>query len=393
MTDSQRPKPQRTKKDWLLIATLALAAICLVGLLSAETADTDFWWHLKTGQYIVQHHALPIPDPFNYTTALFPAAYPGEDQVRHFNLSHEWLAQALLYVVFSVGGIPAVVLARATILAMFCGLGGLIAWRRSGNAYAAIAAAFATAGLTVNFAVDRPAIVTFLFVAIFIVILEFRLEKPRGLWLLPPLALLWANSHGGFFMGWVVLLAYCVESLTKDAQRDRKQLWLVSAAAIALTFINPNGWNVLQTLIRYRGSTLQSSLVEWQPPSLWGHPYAFDVLFYAAAAVLLFSWRKVRIVDWILFAAFAAAGLMAFRNTVFVGLLADRYLFPDLLPVEIPHAASGLLGGAIDISDCDRDRVGKRHVLSTSLGRLEVSGGCRGLSGYASGSGQAAQHL
>src|SRR5439155_2253168 len=67
---------------WLKIATIALAAACLLGLFSTAAADTDFWWHLKTGQYIVQHHPLPIPDPFAYTTATNPIAYPGEDQVR-----------------------------------------------------------------------------------------------------------------------------------------------------------------------------------------------------------------------------------------------------------------------------------------------------------------------
>lgn len=316
---------------WLLIVSVALAAICLLGLFSTEAGDTDFWWHLKTGQYILQRHALPLPDPFSYTTALHPAAYPGEDQVRHFNLTHEWLAEVLLYVAFSLGGIPTVILGRAAILAAFCGLAGLIAARRVGGTFSGlevatgIAAAFAAASLAVNFTADRPAIVTFLFVAIFFFILEWR----RGLWLLPPLALIWANAHGGFFLGWIVLLAYCVETLPirtgrmmqENAPGDRKQLWAATAVSIAVSLLNPNGWNVIATLIRYRSSALQSGLVEWHRPYLWGPPYAFDVLLYALAAVLLMSWRKVRLTDWILFVAFAGAALTAFRNTLLIGLL------------------------------------------------------------------------
>ena len=53
---------------WLKAATLLLTGICLLGLFSTEIADTDFWWHLKTGQYIVEHHSLPVPDPFAYTS-------------------------------------------------------------------------------------------------------------------------------------------------------------------------------------------------------------------------------------------------------------------------------------------------------------------------------------
>ena len=50
--------------------------------------------YLKTGQYILTHHRLPVPDPFAYTTAGAAPAYPGEAATRHFNLTHEWLAQA-----------------------------------------------------------------------------------------------------------------------------------------------------------------------------------------------------------------------------------------------------------------------------------------------------------
>src|SRR5258706_9839534 len=184
---------------WLKPAVLALSAICLLGLFSTEAHDTDFWWHLKTGQYIVQNHKLPVPDPFAYTTAMNPPSYPGEDQVRYFNLTHEWLSQIVMYAVDSVGGLPAIVLARATLLAGICALVGLLAARRTGKFYAGIAAAFATALLATVVTVDRPMIVTCLFAAAFMTMLEFR----RALWAIPALALIWANCHGGFFLGWV----------------------------------------------------------------------------------------------------------------------------------------------------------------------------------------------
>ena len=67
---------------------------------------------------------------------------------------------------------------------------------------------------------------------------------------------------------------------------------------------------------------MTTNLIEWQPPSLWGPPYGFDILLYAAALVLVLSWRKVRPAHWILFAAFAGASLTAFRNTPLIGFLA-----------------------------------------------------------------------
>ena len=74
---------------------LALCSILLLGLFSREVYDSDFWWHLRTGQYIAANRALPFPDPFAWTTAIAPDAYPGEARTRHFNLTHEWLAQVV----------------------------------------------------------------------------------------------------------------------------------------------------------------------------------------------------------------------------------------------------------------------------------------------------------
>jgi len=306
---------------WLKAVMLLLTAACLLGLFSSPIADTDFWWHLKTGEYIAQHHSLPAPDPFAYTTPA-TSAYQGEAQVRHFNLTHEWLSQVIMYAAYAIAGFPAIVLIRALLLASLCGLAGFLAARLSENFYAGIAAACATASVAVAFAADRPGVVSFLGVALFVTLLELR----RGWWALPPLALLWSNCHGGFLLGWVVLLAYSAEPLLTRPRatmwRDSRQLWLVSACAIAASLVNPNGFGVVSTLLAYRRSPMTANLIEWQPPKLWGAPYGFDILLYAAIAVLLLSWRKVRPAHWILFAAFAGAALTAFRNTALIGFLA-----------------------------------------------------------------------
>lgn len=293
-----------------------------MGLFSTEVSGYDTWWHLKTGDYIAHVHALPVPDPFSYTTNLGKPAYPGEEQVRHFNLTHEWLAQVILYEIYTAAGAPGLVLFKALILAALCALSGMIAARRSGSFYAGLAAAFAASLVAVEFASDRPSILSFLMVAVFVAIFEFR----RPLWLLPPLALIWANCHGGFFLAWIVAGAYSAEAVVAEFRKrpmeDALRIWKVSVVTVAVTFLNPNGFHVLDTLIGYRKSFLTSTLIEWRSPYLWGPPYSFDILLYAAAAVLLLAWRKVRVSDWLLFAAFAAASLSAYRNILLIGFLA-----------------------------------------------------------------------
>lgn len=325
---SKRPKPSPQKTgagasaqtNWVKYATILVAAVCLVGMFSTELADTDFWWHLKTGQFIIERHSLPVPDPFAYTTALHPPSYPGEEQVRHFNLTHEWLSQALMYLVYLASGFTGIILVRACLLAATCGLAGLLAARLAANFYAGLAAAFAASSIAIEFTADRPAAVTFVFVALFMLLLELR----RGLWILPALALVWSNCHGGFFLGWIVLAAYC---LTRD-----RRIWIVSAVSILVSGLNPNRFEVLATLLKYRRSEMTANLIEWHRPYLWGPPYQFDILLYACIVVLALSWRRVRLPHWILFAAFAGAALMAFRNIILIGILA-----PVLIAAYFPY--------------------------------------------------------
>src|SRR3954451_23770183 len=89
---------------WLRPTLMVLAALLVMAWSSTEVGDTDTWWQLKTGQFLLQQHKLPSPDPFAYTTYLGKAAYATEDVTRYFNLTHEWLSQIVLYVTYAGGG-------------------------------------------------------------------------------------------------------------------------------------------------------------------------------------------------------------------------------------------------------------------------------------------------
>jgi hypothetical protein len=86
--------------------------------------------------------------------------------------------------------------------------------------------------------------------------------------------------------------------------------------------LNPNHVRIVEVLAAYRQSYLTGMLIEWSRPNLWGPPWGFPLLLFAAAAVLAVAWRRVRVQDWLLFVAFAAAALTAFRNIVLVAFLA-----------------------------------------------------------------------
>ncbi|MGA2148441.1 MAG: hypothetical protein ABSH49_26140 [Bryobacteraceae bacterium] len=344
---------------------LGLALLLGLGLFSRELSDWDFWWHLKTGEWMAHTQRLPVPDPFAYTTALARPAYAGEELVRNFNLTHEWLAQVSIYLAWRATGFGGVVLLRAALLTVFCAAAGWIVWRRRGNFYWAMAAGVAAASVSVEYTNDRPYLASFLFLAATIAILESR----RRVWLLAPLFLLWANCHGGFFLGWLAVGAYAAEALwlrlRGRPQAGDRGLYLWAAAAVLVSGLNPNGFRVFEVLLLYRSSTMQSLLLEWARPSLWP-PSAFSVLLVAGAAVLLWQRAKVRAADWLLFMAFAAAALSAYRNTILVGWFAPIAI-ASYLPWELrlrpmmQYAAAAIGIGALALG-CAQGRMFQLRV-------------------------------
>jgi hypothetical protein len=198
-----------------------------------------------------------------------------------------------------------------------------------------------------TFALDRPYQFTWLLLAATMVILEFRCP----LWLLPPLFVIWANCHSGYFLGWVVIGAWCAESIV--LRRHETALWFASGLAVLGSALNPNGFQVLRTLLDYQHSYLTSLLLEWARPSLWP-PSPFSVLLVAAAGVLVWARRRVRIADWLIFTAFAAAALTAQRNTALVALVAPILIAAYLpwkipVPAATPYALTALLAAGLGV--------------------------------------------
>ena len=340
-------------RRWWQPLLLILAAILLLALFSGEIRDTDIWLHLKTGEHTLHSRALTVPDPFSYTAGTASPGYPGEEITRYFNLTHEWLAQVAMYLLYSAAGFPGLVLMRALLLLAFCALAGWTVFGRTHDFLLSLAASLAAAGIAVHFQQSRPFLATFVFLALTVAILE----SGRRLWLLPPIFLFWANCHAGFVLGWLALGAYCgaalIRRLRKKPAPDERTLGLVAFACVLVSALNPNGFRVIQILFFYRSSAIQSANLEWQRPKFW-EPGMYSFLLFGALLVLVLARRRARLVDWLLYLGFAAISLTAVRNVIFIGLVAPvviasylpRWRF--LPPVSALLAAVFLLASALN---------------------------------------------
>jgi len=320
------PAPVKPAPAWLRPVLLAMSALLLLTWFTGEIADTDIWLHLMTGRHTLEHRALTVPDPFSYTSNIESPAFPGEAKTRYFNLTHEWLAQMVMYLIHSAAGFPGLVLVRALLLIAFCGLAGLMVWWRTAGFYRSLAAAVAAGAVAINFQQSRPFLITFLFLAVTMALLERR----HWMWTLPVIFLIWANCHGGYFMGWAMIGAYCLDSLIRRVPwREQRELWFVAVTCFVASAINPNGLRVIEIMLKYRQSNIQSQNIEWQYPAFW-EPSAYSLVLFGSLVMLVISRRRTRPVDWILFFVFGAASLLAVRNTILMSLVGAVLMFAYL---------------------------------------------------------------
>src|ERR1017187_363067 len=89
----------------ILAAAVVVLAVAFPFFLALEKiSESDTFWHLKTGEWIMAHGAVPHVDPFSATV---------KGKVW---LDWEWLFQVGIYVLYSWGGFNALVVGKAIVV-------------------------------------------------------------------------------------------------------------------------------------------------------------------------------------------------------------------------------------------------------------------------------------
>lgn len=237
---------------WALFG-LALAYAFVAGL--RTVADFDVGWLLATGRHLVTHHAVPRTEVLSYTAYGTPWIYPP-------------FGGALLYLLYAAGGFAALSWLNALACALVAGVA--IGRPRLLTCSLAILAVPSIAFRTV----PRAELFTMVFFTAYLAILcKQRREGRAWLWLLPPIMLVWVNTHSGFAAGIALLGAYfaqelmdlCFPSRRPDAARRLKSAapWVV--LSLLATLINPWGAGVYRALLAHdKLADFQSGVVgEW----------------------------------------------------------------------------------------------------------------------------------
>jgi hypothetical protein len=289
---------------------VAILALGLFTMAARGITDPDVWWHLRTGQLILQNHSLFHTDPYSFTRFGQPW------------INHEWLSEVLLFGLYRVAGFGGLIVAFAVVIAAtFL----LVFARSAGRPYlASLMTLWGAVASAPSWGV-RPQMFSLLLASIFLVLLEASEQRPRLLWWTVPLMLLWANLHAGYPIGLAFIALFLLgealeaaigpEPWPRSAPR-LKQLAMAFGLCLALVALNPNGVQIY----RYPFETLRSAAMhrfihEWFSPDFHDPTYLpLLLMLLALVAGLALLPRSPRLRSLLLVLATIPAALRSIRH-------------------------------------------------------------------------------
>src|SRR6516165_7712695 len=266
---------------WIFVFAYALLFLAGDRLL----IDPDTQWQITVGQWILDHHAVPQTDAFSFTMR-------GEAWI-----STQWLAQVAYAGVHAwFGWTGPVVLAAAASALTFALLARFLSRSLSESAtFVFVAVAFA---LTAPHILARPHVLALPVMVMWLVGLIAAADRHDAPSLaLVPLMALWANLHGGFVFGLLMIAPIALDAIVNAQDPSRKPLMLRWAAfaltAIVASCCTPYGWNSLlaSQKILSLGSALPL-ITEWRAMD-FTHLRPFEICLLGAIGLALY--RGIRL--------------------------------------------------------------------------------------------------
>jgi hypothetical protein len=272
---------------------------------------SDFGTHIALGREIIRTMSVPDMEFLNYPS------------LGVSNPNGEWGFQAVLYLVFSVGGVYGVsLLCWVVVFGIFLFI-HRASVLRGADPVIAVVAIFAFSGFLRIRIQPRPEIFTYLFTALSIWLFSeyFFGKRKKLVYLFPPMVLIWANMHPTYLMGFLLCGAFFTDGLARSAWKrefrwDRLRTWvfpplLVGVAGLILCGLNPHGYDAILAPLHLisrgaseGGSSVLMSISELTPVKGTGfYVYYKAAIVFAAVSLLLGAvGRRIYFLDLFFFA-------------------------------------------------------------------------------------------
>jgi hypothetical protein len=350
-------------RSWFLAA---LSLVLAANVMFSRYLFADSFYDLYAGRYVVQH-GMPHQDVV--TVAAHGTSW----------IDQQWLAQVLYYGAWAAGGYRALAALSAALVTSGFAVLALLMLRRGvppPRVFAWTLAAFAVCMGNTGIRAQSFAYPCFA-LTLWLIVADGRAPRLRGrTWLIIPVLVLWANTHGSVLLGAGLVVIYAgyrvVKAWPGPAPGAVCGYLALGAAAAATVVCTPYGIAVLGYYRRFTGNpVLAHNIVEWARPSpLDPFSWAFFLLVLGTVIAVTVAWRRGTRPDPILL------GLAVLLLTLAATAVRDQAWFAfggSLLAADV-LARSGSGRGPAFGAAFRRAMAGSLAVLAlTGLGVLAVT--------------------
>ncbi len=300
---------------WLVFFFSANLSIVRVIMIAS---DSDACWHWQQGNWMLQHHAVLRTELFSHTRAGAPL------------VDLWWLSEIVTALAGNLLGWGGIVLVASVVCATIVWLLHRQLLAEGNELLLSTVLTLLAAAVCATHWLARPHLATQFMVLVFAWQLRWfergRTTSRQLLILLPLLMALWANLHGAFILGFVLIGIYltsavvnwaCATAAERPALRQRVTVLVALGFACSLaSFLNPIGWKLPIEIIRYTSSPLlMRSTQELLPPNFHDLGTLPFMIMLVVTLMMLFIVRpRLKMTDGLLLVAWLVLSLRMMRN-------------------------------------------------------------------------------
>ena len=341
------------EKIWENLSRLAglLAIGCIFGLMvfsaNIEIKDLDLWLHLKMGEFVVKNGYVPAYDVLSCTIAGKPW------------VNHEWLFQVVAYLFYNQAGAEGLIMMQVIVVVLTLMVLIFLGYNKEKQLGFIFILLFVSLVYQSRFTI-RPDLFSLFFFVLYIYVLALHLDKRGSVYALFFIQVLWANCHGFFFWGPVLVMIAILSEFVKRhvklpwdwnnagrlSDEEFVRLKAIFVVVILATLINPltfkGAWYPIGVLFNIAGKSriFFQHIQELRPAIDWNNIFSYEYIFYKELIFFsflgfFFNRRKIDIGDLLIWGIFLLFSLVAVRNVVYFAFTAYFVCISNLNSISV----------------------------------------------------------
>lgn len=348
-------------------------------LVSRFTLDTDYFWHIKAGEYMFNNGVL--------THDIFSWLLSGK-----YWMSHEWLFEIILYTLKLVFGNYHVIFYSFISISLLFFI--LYIFNKKGfskNIFYTLFYLVLFVTMFLGFVQARPHLISYSFIALSIYLCFdlYKNEDSKKIYFLPLLSILWSNVHGGSSnLSYILCIIFLICGLFKfnfkkmeSFRISKKQVFrylMVIVLCMIGVCINVHGFKMfIYPYSNMLDTTMINNISEWQPTTfkvIYHYIYYIYLLFIICT--MLFSSKKIKFIDFILLLFVTYLGLKSVRFWVYSPIVMSFIIFDYVrernVSSKVIYVFYSLIVIILGISICNFKYINLTYKLSIDRDVLRV---------------------